>query len=602
MNSRIMSVVAIGIWLVAATVQGQTPGSAGRELILIDGSGSMAGFFGTEQVGRLRSALQANSSSGAGVRYFINQNLAYDEPSEGGFGGETLLRNALDRSLELGPDFVWIITDNQPSVGGQTKSDQDLEQFYELLRSDRIKRIHLFPLKLHFAGDLYLRRPDGAEYSHPYTGPRGLLVYALLLNEPARDEYDRAVQRLETALQREFSNPGIKAIFVKPLSRETLTSTLSPGKKLKISQSGGIEGRDFEERDPIEGDVILELTSTHGEIAIEQARVEVQPVGDFETASFKTSTLVPKIDPQEVRSLQPGEKRVFKIQVKLDSVEIKKDPLSLWNCVTNNRGVISGQIRVQVRVPPEKLKVTKTIATHFSTDKDIYSDPNPQTQQRIYRLDDLIRKMIPDEEIIRPQVGKNADGVIPVRLEVAYPRWPLYLLIAFIGAPLLAVVGGAAWIKRQPYYRLTWNGGSYRACPDFRLWPLSSKGIEIDGAAAANVGRSFFSGITVSAARDHLVDEVRSKAVTASDSEFTITRSKDRASVPFNLSMVTASRGKEESGDDFTREVDYGSDNTDMRRESVGGALPIKEVTTIRDSSYSSSAPTPAGEKKEWEY
>ena len=48
------------------------------------------------------------------------------------------------------PAILWLITDNQPSVGNQTDSDKDIAQFYDRLRSDArfkdvLRQVHFLP-------------------------------------------------------------------------------------------------------------------------------------------------------------------------------------------------------------------------------------------------------------------------------------------------------------------------------------------------------------------------------------------------------------------------------------------------------------------------
>src|SRR5205085_9863449 len=125
-----------------------------NQLILVDGSGSMAGFFATGEIQRLNRILANQSGARAELYYYVESNLVNEMPATN-FGAVTLLDNALALAIEKRPPILWIVTDNQPSVGGQTASDKDLSAFYEKLGSDVIKRIYLLPLKLRFKGALY---------------------------------------------------------------------------------------------------------------------------------------------------------------------------------------------------------------------------------------------------------------------------------------------------------------------------------------------------------------------------------------------------------------------------------------------------------------
>src|SRR6185369_10324476 len=161
-------------------------------------------------------------------------------------------------------------------------------------------------------------------------------------------------------------------------------------------------------------------------------------------------------------------------------------------------------------------------------------------QSRIYRLNDLVRRFIPAQAAMRPRIGNDLDGNIPVRLEVKYPRWPTWVALLGIGLPVLLIVAGSLYARQQAFYRLLWDGEKYRACADFRLWPLVPKSVEIDGHNAAKIKAVPLSGVWVNAQRGYAVDDRARKAVHPAGTDFIIRRLADDAVINFSLSSTRA--------------------------------------------------------------
>ncbi|HJQ25679.1 MAG TPA: hypothetical protein VKA60_17285 [Blastocatellia bacterium] len=565
------------------------------QLILVDGSGSMAGFFATGEIQRLDRTLSAQPGAPTELSYFVEASLVGREPTT--FGSSTLLDNALNLAIERRPAILWIVTDNQPSVGGQTASDKDLDAFYSKLASDAVKRIYLFPLKLRFKGRLFTE--DDKTLTDNYDNLRGLLVYALLLDERVKDEFEGVVHDIEAALVREF--PGnVKSIFVKPLSQNSVAASLKTGNRLQF-KDGVMMGRDFETGRPIEGDFTLELTSQLNEIAIEKSTIGVSVPVEFQTGDFNVSGLKPKIDPTSV-ALQPKGKAVFKIALRLDSVDIRKTPATLWNAIMHNRGVITGNIRLTIDVPKQNFTVAGDLEKNFGTDKDVFHNIDPNIQSRIYGLTELVRKMIPSGDMVHPRVGDDLTGNIPVRLEVRYPKWPTWAAIMLLGLPLLAAVASTVLVRLQPFYRLTWAGKKYRPFGDFRLWPFLPKSVDIDDRAAARITMSPLAGIKVKALRGYTVDDLAWKFLRGEGTEFIIRREADGALVDFRF--ASAHRRVIQSGtrNDVFGDSDYGSQETAVSWPVDAGVPPIRRVTTGTKSVGAPTGPSSSDDYEPYTY
>jgi hypothetical protein len=568
----------------------------------------MRGFFTSGKIKDLHRSIREQAGGNAESSYFINDYLkSFAEMGEvpdssiqgGGFGGQTILKNALMKTLGETPTpaIIWLVTDNQPSVGDDTASDRDIEEFYKELQSQRVRRIYFFPLRLPFSGPLYKANGED-QLAANYSGPRGLLVYALLIDEKARGEFDRAINSFQQRLGQTLGNNEFRSFLIKPLEQDTITAKLLPGEKFRV-EGNRIVGGDFEEGQQIHGDFKLELTSQLGQIEISKADIDVKE-GTFTTGDFVESELRPSINPKTVDNFRPGpqNKKEFTVTLDFKSLHTRGGLSSWWHSMSTKRGFLDGEVRISIHVPPQNITVVPEAASSFSTTKDIYINSDPEVQKRIYKLDDLVQKMVPQQTInVQPRIGDNTDGRIPVHLSVKFApsmRW-LWLILL----PLLLLAGLALWWKRRPLYRLTWDNGQFRACPDFRLGLLSGRSIEIDNRAAATIKKGL-SGVRVRAHRDYMIDDAQSRLINPGGSDFNVSRRNDGAGVNFHFSKANAFSSQPKSaGGDIFGATQYGGGGTDSG--GGGGGLfapqkPVRKPTTGTKYGATSSTASPGGD------
>lgn len=512
--------------------------------VLIDRSGSMRGFFATDQIGRLNSLVRSKTPGNFRSYYFIDYDLVSEEStSEGTFGHNTLLTNALGRVLQAKPrpTIVWFVTDNQPSGNSETESDKDLVAFYSILRSDTVKRLCFFPLKLPFNGDLYAIDRVLASYQ----GKRGLLVYALLLDENFKDEYEKSVSAFEANARKALAEySSVNRVVIKPLDRETITASLVsiPNSKLRV-EGGTIVGTDFVEGQPIEGTFGINLNSNFGSIRIADATIEAKS-GEFRTNDFSPPNPSAIINPKVLKDFTPARPpSPFEVTLKLEPMRVETTVSSIWHSLGVKRGEINGEIFVSINVPATKFTPIEELQNEFSTNKNIFTDPSPSTQERIYKIGELMSQVLPNESReIRPRINNDSEGRIPIRLSASYlsGRRALYIIVP--AAILLALIPLLIWLSRRlgtTKYRLTWSQEQYRTCNDFTLTPLLGRqNVEADRIVVASIKRSL-AGIQVRARHGYVVDGGRTRQLNESGSDFDITRENDNRSIDFRFSQVT---------------------------------------------------------------
>ena len=387
-------------------------------------------------------------------------------------------------------------------------------------------------------------------------------------------------------------------LLIKPLEEDTVTAELvrgdQPGDKFRVGKDGQLVAGDFATGAPIKADFKILLRSKLGQITISRAEVDAHVVGKFQTGDFAESTITPECNPSLIENFKPTTEQPIDVTIKAPGVHIRNNPVSWWNCIRHNRGDITGRIQILIKVPGQKIDVVSTLADEFSTDSDIYNVADERTQSRIYHLNVLVKQMMSSERAveIRPRIGDSKDGIIPVRLTVLYPKWPGPLLIGIIILLILLALGVWRFFGRRQFYRLTWDSGNSRACPDFRLWPFVGQRVDLDNRTVATIKQGV-GGIRVRATSGYTVDDTKTRAVYPSGSDFNVSQVGDSSGVTFYFSSVTAAfsggSAARDNADDILGGVSYG-DSLDVRGgDSVPSTPPVRKPTLGRGGAAASS-------------
>lgn len=560
--------------------------------ILIDKSGSMRGFFTTGQIGQLNDFIAKNTAAKTDSFYFIDDyKKKLDETATEEFGNNTYLNTTLTNTLSARPQpsIIWLITDNQPSGNGESDSDKDIKDFYSTLRSEAIKRIVFFPLKINFEGKLFT--VDDQILEEKYNGKRGLLVYALLLDEKYKDDFENSVSGFENAANTGLGNSSpVRKILIKPLESETVSAKLVsiPGEKLKV-ENNKISGSDFDENQPIMGKFGIELDSKLGLIKIDEATIDAQK-GDFFTNDFSTPHPKADISPKKIENFIAGQNLPpFVVTLTLEPMQVEDSFSSIWKSLSSKRGDITGEIFITITIPSSKFSPISGFKEEFSTDKNIFNDASPEVQERIYNLKGLMEQMIStDTQIIKPSINDNTEGSIPVHLSARFNSgWrAVYLLLPLI--VLIILITALIFFSRNintAKYRLTWNREQYLAMNDFSL-PIffGQQKIIIDGQSVAGIKKSF-SDIKVKADKGYTIDGQIRQSLSDMGSDFNIVRDIDGGTVDFQFKEIknSAASGRITDSDDWTDEY-YVSSGF----QTYDNELPLK-TPTFGDSKHTSS-------------
>ena len=465
-----------------------------EHVILVDSSGSMAGFYNTGSVRML--VLNLQRTLGSASLYLFS-----DREPRAISGVDDLQCISRDTRIDLAfqgvpgrPDTLWLITDNVQDRSETPRVDASTEEFYEILRHDDVVKIYIMPCFLDFDGKLYLNRDD-QQYTYEYTGRKGLLVYGILLNSA----YIKQFEELAKQFERTVMGYESKLLLAKPLDKETLD--IKPAGQVagneppnvRLDEKGNFFGKGFKEGKKIRVIFYVKLLSKFEDLIV-SGKINASVVdGCFKSVGFKDAPVGCTIYPEEVE-IAPKETSttVYKITINLNKVEIKKNPVSILRAALSGKpGRAEGIVRLEVQVPGKGFRFTNDILRSYNAD-DI------RDYKRIFGMGSLINYM--PAEVTRIPIEYN------VVLAVDYPYWPAILVIL-----LVAAIIGAVYLIYRSFSLMQGDrlgiacGGREEAVVS--LSPVFGKyNISIEGDTYASICKSLSGAISAKAKRGFLID------------------------------------------------------------------------------------------------
>jgi len=214
----ILLLIVVGVW--------------SKGIVLVDGSGSMEGFFRSNSIYTFSQKIIKAFSYPVEARVFVSPTpdtvefLPATEFDVSKMGSYTRLKKALQKTLEEASDFIILITDNVPT-------GEDDTGFIHLLSAPLVKAVWVIPYITDYDGKVYLpssysgsphckdgsfrlsRRLKGSLVFN-YRGKRGFLVYILALSDEFYKEMygDDGIDHVRNLLEAQ----GIgDVILVKPI-------------------------------------------------------------------------------------------------------------------------------------------------------------------------------------------------------------------------------------------------------------------------------------------------------------------------------------------------------------------------------------------------
>lgn len=523
--------------------------------ILIDNSGSMNGFYNGGQYLSLVQSIRDRIAPYSDTILVFQFNQNGPEPIQNisdsmASSRDTLIDEALEEVIsQYFPDIVLILTDNYQDAPGIDQGD--IDSFYSRLQGEDVKGIYFFPIAIQFNGNLILYcdelgNPSNTPRSEYYSGNKGIVVYSILINEALKREYENLVSDVASQL-RSFST-NTQRLLAKPLTEDTVelqvTDTPSGADQANLEFNDAEKkfyGRGFKEGKPIKAFFYARFKSKFDYLRIIDADLEGRQEGSFKTIGFHKplvqSTIIPArlSNPLEPSSTSVG---IYSVRINIEKVKIKKDIPSLLRASIKDKGYVEGRMKLVLRVRRDVgFECSKEILDKFNTD-DI-CNPREENQSKIYRICLLIPRMAP--EIV------EVNAYYWVKLEVQYPKWPLFLLITIlvlIGLfifgliTLLSSIGGVK-------YEVTVDEGEPII---FGLFLFMAKVIKIEEYNALKLQKGFSKKVGAKALSNYSFEEgVKTKIL---EKEDTFSLSDEEGESHF-IRFSTLSHKKDKRGDEI---------------------------------------------------
>lgn len=417
--------------------------------VMLDASGSMRGFK-KERV--TWEKLLSNLESSARRKYQFGDRNNFKRVKADLINvrlrdQETYLGQALEDWLKESNkgDVVIIITDNIADTADTgNDSSQSQQLFYDLLnKSDSpFSHIAIFPLKILFKGKVFPIKLGGGNF---YKGSRALSIYAIA-RHPFSDE---AFDKLRRQIENKIGDFESQTIQIKPFDSKTVSGLVGD-----INIEPGSTGADVSFKTDDDGTKRLVVSGLQlgNEIKF-SFKVNIESKSSFELENVDLSANIQLFSDEEMRNhftmanhftadVSPRRATISPdglqdIRISFHNEPFSFSKLSFFDKLAyswQNTMTIHGNLDLQFKANRENMKLAQGIVSDWSyegTAKNL-DKPKTEVQQKVYKLGDLVKSMLPEEAAIQKLHS------VPVTLELRYPLWPvLVVILFFIFVPFL---------------------------------------------------------------------------------------------------------------------------------------------------------------------
>ena len=370
------------------------PAAGQTNALLLDTSKSMRPYYDAGLMRDLNRLLYDILQAKGGIALFGFSTTVLAAPnidalSKPELGDWTYLDQAVDFALQRQYGTVWIVTDNVQSQSDDPQA-ANTAVFYQELRSSKINRIVVFPL----------RQPPGRA---------GLVVYALELKQESDPAFAHQIQQFTERTRNSYQTEPLQ---MKPLDSNTVELNFVKSNPGNLARSS----KEYTVGQNIREDFQAHFKSKFQHLRISDARVEVPST---KPAFSDSSLLKPEkreiaINPERVVSLDPqSESQTYVVTVDLGTVKLKKDPISLWKAAWGrNYEDVPLDVSFIVHVPQTSFKFKDSFLKDYSAS----TPEDAKATGRIYGMDQL------------PLLLSETNTTITARnsmiLRINYTWWP----------------------------------------------------------------------------------------------------------------------------------------------------------------------------------
>ena len=405
--------------------------------VLLDASGSMRGF--KKEADTWRNFLNRFESSAIKKYQFGDKNnfklIKNASLFKVRLGDQaTYLGEALQDWLKesASTKVVIIITDNVVDTGGSSSSQQ---LFYDLLSKpdSPFSHIAIFPVILPFNGKVF---PIGSNSGTKYNGERALSLYVI-----AKDFSNEAFKDLRGEIQTKLEGFEHKYIQIKPFDSESVSGLVGD---IEINPDDA-KGASVKFETDVNGEKRLVVRGLHlGKEIKFSFKVNVKSSNSFELQNvellgkiklftddeqfkkFKmTDNFSAEVTPRHATISPNG---LENITVQFQSEAFDFGDLGFFEKLAftmRNNMIIQGNLELQFKASRENMKLSQGIIQTWSYEgaaADL-GKPRAEIQQKIYKLGDLVKSMLPENNEIQKL------HTVPLTLELRYPLWPILVVI-----------------------------------------------------------------------------------------------------------------------------------------------------------------------------
>jgi hypothetical protein len=410
-----------------------------KNAIVVDSSGSMAGFYNTGSIRMLVVNLQ-KILGGADIYLFSDKGpeMVGRADSLNSINRDTRIDLAIQGFLKepaSRPDALWMITDNVQDRTETPFVDASTRDFYSILRQDDFQKILIMPCYLDFNGKVYANR-EGSQYSASYTGRKGLIIYGILMNKAVKAPVKKGAKSQEDPRKKQFEDLSArfantlrayesKLLLAKPLDKATfdlLPAGQIPNNEkanITLNERGIYLGKGFKEGNKIPIVFYVKLLSKFEDLIVSGKVTASIADNQFTSIGFRDAHVACTIFPEKV-NVDPGKttETIYKVTINIEKVRMKLDPVSILRAAFSGKpGTLESIVQLEVQVPREGFRFTNAVLNAYNTD-DI------QDFKKIYGMGSLINYMPADITSIPIEYR--------MILAVSYPHWPLVLMIILI--------------------------------------------------------------------------------------------------------------------------------------------------------------------------
>ena len=461
--------------------------------VLVDGSGSMTGFFTTGALPRLLTQLEGVGARRTQAFTFraledgrVSGGLTSVLPTSGNAGNVTLLWRGLSTYLREAPDgeMIAMVTDNVQDAGTVASEARDIRAFYDALASsDRIGYVYVVPLRLPFDGPLY--GPAGS--IGRYSDERGLVVY-LIATTPVDTaapppQMRQAIAEHRARAEQVAEAIGGTAVRMKPYRYAPILATVDTAATRNAPVRGGdcptiplrpdpdspqvlVATRPVQQNAAFGGTFRVRLDSRLEGVTLSKPAVSATITERFVLTGFvadgeaELTATPPRLD----TDLEPGDSAAVWINICFPS-GVKFAPGQKLATATRASGPYAGTVTVGLTVPRTDLRLAEQVRREYSvTDPAFLRIPDRALHRRIYGLEYAFRSLAPESVLVEQSVQGH------LRFAILVPKGPLLWLIARWFLLILLVVLFLWVITRSTGFRLAEDGGGR-----FRISPLRAR-------------------------------------------------------------------------------------------------------------------------------